>query len=111
MIGMAFRPIVSRVRIWLTNHRDRLIRLRLLSNSKAREDRVARFGYGVIAFSGEGCLSRVAAYSRAGDVVEPTLRDGCGHGAPGFRGQPARPMTTRPLAPISRRMQVFWQGH
>jgi hypothetical protein len=70
VLVMAFPPKVHGVTLYFNGHvADRTVQLRLLSSRKASKAHLDPFRYGTFAFTGNSCVSRFVAHSRAGRVV------------------------------------------
>lgn len=77
-IGLVFRPVVMRARVWLRGRRPRNVRLRLLGERRGRALNLAPLRYGATAYAGPSCLKRVIGYDSSGQVVKPVIRIPCG---------------------------------
>jgi hypothetical protein len=78
VLGLAFRPEIAAVRIWLQGRRSRTIALSMLGVRQARSAGVMRFRYAAGAFAGRFCLRRFETLDRHGRSIELSPSLECG---------------------------------
>jgi hypothetical protein len=80
VLGLAFRPDVRSVRLWLDKRGTVRIPLRRLTPEQAVFAGLSRFRYAAEAIEGPFCLRRLATYDASGDVLEMGPRQDCSYG-------------------------------